>query len=228
MGVLRSYTWTEEDYRALVTESFKGRFEPEYFLCVAQYESGLNPTAFPDNYPGTQGLNQLTPANRTNLGVPTHKDFRDFAAAEQMIYCRKYYDSRVKLAGGRWLSAHHMYLATIAPARLPLIMNAAGVVYSRDDHKREYMANRQLDMDHNGIIEVRDLYEVMRRSSLTPKYKAAVTDLNKLLQKGINARLGPADALKEDGIIGAKTMDALSKLGYQAVTGVTRYDLLHT
>lgn len=157
------YSWTGDDFRALMAAAAELNTTPEDLLKVFWIETRprFNPGSAhcSGGYPTAVGLNQITKPNASAMGISESErlSLLDMTAAEQMPYVvRSFLAARGDKPFSSPPDAVTLYQTNIAPGTVP-----HEVLYTADKHPGAYNANKWLDVDKNGQITRSDLYKVM-------------------------------------------------------------------
>lgn len=172
--------WTDEDFVKLYNNSKKVKQNPADSLLIIWSESGGNPKAVnrrSDGYPIAVGLNQLTSAANSLVGITEDEriDLVNQPVSRQLDLVDKFFSGLQWTKQGKsYDNAGVIYEANFAPGR----MNSRGtdldtVLYDTSDGVF-YTQNKQLDKDNKGKITVQDLVNYLRTVSDKPSYNAAL------------------------------------------------------
>lgn len=157
--------WLPSDYDFLVEGAAKGRMQPVTLLEVATAESELFCNQPNRMGSGAEGLTQLMPSTRKNLGwVPGDPDYDaaggDFCKAPvrvQLVYAFRYFaEWRRRFALPRWENRVQLYLANFLPAEIPFAADGSYVLAGQGKRKSILRQNPGLDRDGDGDIEVQE------------------------------------------------------------------------
>jgi hypothetical protein len=157
------YSWTGDDFRALMAGAAELNTSPEDLLKVFWIETRprFNPGSAhcSGGYPSAVGLNQITGANAKAMGISESErlSLLDMSVAEQMPYVvRSFLAARGNKPFSSPPDAVTLYQTNIAPGTVP-----HEVLYTAVKHPAAYNANKWLDVDKDGEITRSDLYKVM-------------------------------------------------------------------
>jgi hypothetical protein len=174
------YSWTRDDYRALVEAAGELGTTPEDLLKVFWIETRpkFNPGSAhcSGGYPTAVGLNQITSvaAKAMKISEAERLSLLDMTAAEQLPYVVR---SFLAARGGKPFEvppdAVTLYQTNIAPGTVP-----HEVLYTAEKNPAAYNGNKWLDADKDGRITRSDLYRIMSIVEKDDDYRAAVEGLH--------------------------------------------------
>lgn len=164
--------WTESDFNSLVQAAQEVDARPMDLLLVLYSESGLDPFSSAKNTEGeivARGLNQITEANYKAMGMSKSEweSISSMTPSENLYYVVRSLKSAV--GNMSFPDAGTLYEVNFAPARLKEFGSGDDVVLYSSPHKY-YEANKGLDTDKKGYINVRDMRNILKRKSLEPAF----------------------------------------------------------
>jgi len=132
---------------------------PDYLMAVMAFESGrtFSPRVLNKAGSGAVGLIQFMPDTAHALGTSTEELSR-MSAEDQLDYVHKY----LKYSNGRIKSLSDMYMAILLPSKIGKEENA--VVFDSKDpkHPKQYLQNKGLDVDKDGVITKAEATSLVR------------------------------------------------------------------
>lgn len=186
--------FSNEFYKKLTDLATSVGLKPEDLLLVSTIESGLKTTA--KNPKGNAiGLFQAMPATLKGFGYKgDYKDFQRESAESQLDFVKVYITKAAAMAGGKFNSAAHVYVANFFPValQLPGIKNGDPntVIIEKDPttkkyknvsleyERKVYEVNKGLDRNNNGKITFGDVITLCNSVKGNKRYQEAVHELH--------------------------------------------------
>jgi hypothetical protein len=186
--------FSNEFYKKLTDLATSVGLKPEDLLLVSTIESGLDPAARNKNG-NAVGLFQAMPATLKGFGYKgNYSDFQNESAESQLDFVKQYITKAAAMAGGKFNSAAHVYVANFFPValQLPGVKNGdpSTVIIEKDPitqkyknislefERKVYKANSGLDQDKDGKITFGDFIKITNAAKGNKKYQIAVNELH--------------------------------------------------
>ncbi len=145
---------------------------PEWLVPVLYHESGLNPAATNGAY---HGIGQNSPADIQRYSGVDPATYLTWSAGAQLNTAVRGYFQAIVAAYGSLRSGVRIYQAEFLPATLPTARNLSDVIASTsNDPYGFYASNQSLDPNHDGIITLQDLADVVSHDAKAPQVQAAL------------------------------------------------------
>jgi hypothetical protein len=139
------------------------------FAGVFYSESGFSARAYNATSPTASGCFQVIPSTLKGLGFRgTPKEFRELDVADQLEYAKLYY----KPHKGKLKSRVHIYVANFLPALISMADDPQAVLSAQGGFMGwVYGANRLIDRNNDGKIQVWELDACITRACRGPRWE---------------------------------------------------------